>query len=57
MVHLLNELQVRHDRRLELAAKKRRYDDEHVALMRKVEDNGVWCWWKVIVCVLEAFRN
>lgn len=47
MVHLLNELQVRHDRRLELAIKKRRYEDEHVRTLRKVEEEGVWSWWKV----------
>lgn len=47
MVHLLNELQVRHDRRLELAVKKRRYEDEHVRTLRKVEEEGIWSWWKV----------
>ena len=47
MIHLLNEPQVRHDRRLELAAKKRRYEDEHVTLMRKAEEDIIWNWWKV----------
>ena len=47
MIHLLNEPQVRHDRRLKLAAKKRRYEDEHVMLMRKAEEDIIWNWWKV----------
>ena len=47
MIHLLNEPQVRHDRRLELAAKKCRYEDEHVTLMCKAEEDIIWNWWKV----------
>ena len=47
MIYLQNELQNRHDKRLELAAKKRKYDDDHVTLMRKVEEDAVWSWWKV----------
>ena len=46
MIYLQNELQNRHDKRLELAAKKRKYDDDHVTLMRKVEEDAVWSWWK-----------
>ena len=42
MIHLQNELQVRHDRRLELAAKERRHEDAHVSLMRKIEEVCVW---------------
>ncbi|THH04307.1 hypothetical protein EW145_g5620, partial [Phellinidium pouzarii] len=46
MTHLQTELQVRHDRRLELAAKKRQHEDDHVSLMRKVDENSIWSWWK-----------
>lgn len=47
MTYLQAELQVRHDRRLDLAEKKRKCEDGHVTLMRKTEENGVWSWWKV----------
>ncbi|EJD01832.1 uncharacterized protein FOMMEDRAFT_147036 [Fomitiporia mediterranea MF3/22] len=46
MIHLQNELQTRHDTRLELAAKKRSYEDEHVTLMRKMDEKSIWSWWK-----------
>lgn len=51
MIHLQNELQVRHDRRLDLAGKKRQREDGHVSLMRKVEDDAVWSWWKVLFLI------
>ena len=47
MIHLLNKPQVWHDRWLELAAKKHQYEDEHVTLMRKAEEDIIWNWWKV----------
>ncbi|KAH8112895.1 hypothetical protein DFH11DRAFT_389972 [Phellopilus nigrolimitatus] len=46
MTHLQTELQVRHDRRLELAAKRRRCEDNHVSLMHKGDEEAVWSWWK-----------
>ena len=51
MLHLQAELQIRHDRRLDLAAKRRKHEDDHVTLMRKVEENSVWSWWKVCISV------
>ena len=47
MNYLQAELQIRHDRRLDLAEKKRKCEDNHVTMMRKVEENGVWSLWKV----------
>lgn len=46
MIHLQTELQNRHDKRLELAAKKRKYEDDHVTMMRKGDEDAIWGWWK-----------
>ena len=51
MIHLQTELQNRHDKRLELAAKKRKYEDDHVTMMRKGDEDAIWGWWKV--CTFE----
>lgn len=48
MTHLLNELQARHDRRLQLAERKRKREDDHVTLMRKSDEEAIWSWWKVL---------
>jgi hypothetical protein len=57
MLHLQSELQIRHDRRLDLAAKRRKHEDDHVTMMREVEEDAVWSWWKVSVSTLPIRRN
>lgn len=49
MTYLQTELQNRHDRRLQLALKRRRYEEECVLASRKAEENGIWSWWKVSI--------
>ncbi|KLO18908.1 hypothetical protein SCHPADRAFT_899252 [Schizopora paradoxa] len=46
MIQLQAELQVRHDRRLELASRKRKHEDDHVRMMRKYDEDAIWDWWR-----------
>lgn len=47
MIHLQAELSKRRDKRLELAGRRRDYEVINVTKRRKLDDDGVWSWWKV----------
>jgi hypothetical protein len=47
MQHLHEELSKRRDKRLELARLRRDYEVANVTKRRKLDENGVWSWWKV----------
>ena len=47
MLHLHTELSKRRDKRLELASLRRDYETANVIKRRKLDEDGVWSWWKV----------
>ena len=47
MQHLHEELSKRRDKRLELASLRRDYEVTNVTKRRKLDEDGVWSWWKV----------
>lgn len=47
MLHLQTELSSRRDKRLELARLRRDYEVVSVTKRRKLNEDGVWSWWKV----------
>ena len=47
MLHLQTELSNRRDKRLELARLRRDYEVANVTKRRKLDEDGVWSWWKV----------
>lgn len=47
MLHLHTELSKRRDKRLELATLRRDYEIVNVTKRRKLDEDGVWSWWKV----------
>lgn len=50
MLHLQTELSKRRDKRLELASLRRDYEVASVTKRRKLDEDGVWSWWKVWLC-------
>lgn len=47
MSHLHAELSKRRDKRLELASRRREYEVANITKRRKLDEDGVWSWWKV----------
>lgn len=52
MLHLHAELSKRRDKRLELASRRRDYEVANATKRRKLDEDGVWSWWKVRKSVL-----
>ncbi|KAI8989172.1 hypothetical protein BD414DRAFT_486298 [Trametes punicea] len=46
LLHLHAELSKRRDKRLELASRRRDYEVANVTKRRKLDEEGVWSWWK-----------
>ncbi|CCL99391.1 uncharacterized protein FIBRA_01409 [Fibroporia radiculosa] len=46
LLHLHTELSKRRDKRLQLAARRRDYEIANVTKRRKLDEDGVWSWWK-----------
>ncbi|KAH9931475.1 uncharacterized protein B0H18DRAFT_1116280 [Fomitopsis serialis] len=46
MLHLNEELLKRRDKRLELASRRRDFEVLNVMKRRKLDEDGVWSWWK-----------
>ena len=47
LLHLHAELSKRRDKRLELASRRRDYEVANVTKRRRLDEEGVWSWWKV----------
>ncbi|KAI0701844.1 hypothetical protein BC835DRAFT_1411327 [Cytidiella melzeri] len=47
MLHLHTELSKRRDKRLELASRRRDYEVANATKRRKLDEDGVWSWWKL----------
>ncbi|CDO72105.1 hypothetical protein BN946_scf184962.g48 [Trametes cinnabarina] len=47
LLHLHAELSKRRDKCLELASRRRDYEVANVTKRRKLDEEGVWSWWKV----------
>ena len=56
MQHLQKEMTKRRDKRLELASRKRSYEDTNAMKRRKADEDGVWSWWKVNFVILLIFK-
>ncbi|KAI0672344.1 hypothetical protein C8Q78DRAFT_971960 [Trametes maxima] len=46
LLHLHAELSKRRDKRLELASRRRDYEVANVTKRRRLDEEGVWSWWK-----------
>ncbi|OCH94620.1 hypothetical protein OBBRIDRAFT_789097 [Obba rivulosa] len=46
LLHLHTELSKRRDKRLELASRRRDYEVANVTKRRRLDEGGVWSWWK-----------
>ncbi|KAI0827435.1 hypothetical protein BC628DRAFT_1418530 [Trametes gibbosa] len=46
LLHLHSELSKRRDKRLELASHRRDYEVANVTKRRRLDEEGVWSWWK-----------
>ncbi|TFY60934.1 hypothetical protein EVJ58_g4827 [Rhodofomes roseus] len=46
LLHLNEELLKRRDKRLELASRRRDFEALNVMKRRKLDEDGVWSWWK-----------
>ncbi|EPT01974.1 hypothetical protein FOMPIDRAFT_1029523 [Fomitopsis schrenkii] len=46
LLHLNDELSKRRDKRLELASRRRDFEVLNVTKRRKLDEDGVWSWWK-----------
>jgi len=42
------ELSSRRDKRLEVATRRREFDEANITRKRRTEQSNVWEWWKVI---------
>ncbi|KAI0342513.1 hypothetical protein BDW22DRAFT_1420452 [Trametopsis cervina] len=47
MLHLHAELSKRRDKRLELASRRRDFEVANATKRRKLDEDGVWSWWKL----------
>lgn len=47
LLHLHEELSKRRDKRLELASRRRSYEVANFTKRRRLDEDGVWSWWKV----------
>lgn len=54
MTHLHEELSKRRDKRLELAARRRDYEIVNLTKRRRLDEDAVWSWWKVILPYKDA---
>ncbi|KAI0074582.1 hypothetical protein K474DRAFT_1676980 [Panus rudis PR-1116 ss-1] len=45
-IHLHDELSKRRDKRLQLASRRRDYEVSSATKRRKLDEDGVWSWWK-----------
>ncbi|TCD63651.1 hypothetical protein EIP91_005131 [Steccherinum ochraceum] len=46
MLHLQTELDKRRNKRLDLAARRRDFEVQNVTKRRRLDEDGVWSWWK-----------
>ncbi|OBZ76494.1 hypothetical protein A0H81_03169 [Grifola frondosa] len=46
LLHLHAELSKRRDKRIELASRRNDYETGNVTKRRKLDEEGVWSWWK-----------